>query len=103
MVVFKMSILNRFPFPSNGKTYSNDYDLQGIDPTITVSIPFKRENIYQQTIADAVRVCRDRFPFPSNGKTYSNLPAMQTVGHSSGHGINCFHSLQTGKHIATHE
>ena len=61
-----------FPFPSNGKVYLKaNFDLTNESYYSGVSIPFKRESTSQET------------PF---------------FAYAEGH--VCFHSLQTGKHIA---
>ena len=63
-----------FPFPSNGKVYSK-----------------KQE----EEKANARKVT---FPFPSNGKVYRKMPRQFT---SPLRRTFCFHSLQTGKCIAS--
>ena len=63
-----------FRFPSNGKAYINFKDhATGLYPFATVSIPFKRESIYQlQRSCDQVFILSLLFRFPSNGKAYIN-------------------------------
>ena len=62
-----------FPFPSNGKAYSkNDIPNDKVTAVI-VSIPFKRESVFQARSIIAMPVSPRWFPFPSNGKAYSKL------------------------------
>ena len=68
--------MTKFQFPSNGKAYINvtlrTTNGDAFSNIFLVSIPFKRESIYQHT---------DR-----------------AAGSSL---VSCFNSLQTGKHIST--
>ena len=65
-----------FPFPSNGKVYC------------------KAAPAVQQVRAQDLIV----FPFPSNGKVYYKIMLMCLIGTLY---LICFHSLQTGKCIAS--
>ena len=93
----KWRILKRFQFPSNGKTYTKGYRPEQKAGCFLVSIPFKRENIYKESMGPYER--RDyieRFNSLQTGKHIqspcSPLKSPQAFGKR-------FNSLQTGKHI----
>ena len=110
-----------FPFPSNGKAYrkwfwfvsqlppQSFHSLQTGKPIasisivnaqwnyLRVSIPFKRESLSQERYGWRIWKRQIMFPFPSNGKAYRKQAdeILKNIKYKS------FHSLQTGKPIAS--
>ena len=76
------SFSDSFQFPSNGKTYINLQVAEMHTRRLKVSIPFKRENIYQHKyLSLLVEVpCPGWFQFPSNGKAYINRSPSHGIG-----------------------
>ena len=71
MGMLKRFTFERFPFPSNGKAHVHRPHPQAWHTTIW-------------------------FPFPSNGKAHVHAYGRVGIIHT-----DCFHSLQTGKHMCT--
>ena len=120
-----MTVLGRFPFPSNGKVYlksgmqarmlsmalsfhslqtgkciSSLRMIESERSLCGVSIPFKRESVSQVRTCNHCELVLMAFPFPSNGKVYLKIPGKRGWELS----ISCqgFHSLQTGTRIQSH-
>ena len=87
-----------FRFPSNGKAYINFKDhATGLYPFATVSIPFKRESIYQPK-EGVIRAFEITVSIPFKRESIYQLCLAKTEHRK---GILSFDSLQTGKHIST--
>ena len=97
----RMRQWSEFQFPSNGKTYINFISrlFRRFVSCQKVSIPFKRENIYQlcKDIFRCFAVLRVSIPFKRENiyQPSGHRPARSRFG-----GLR-FNSLQTGKHIST--
>ena len=63
-----------------------------------VSIPFKRESPFGQTVRKGWNANSPLFQFPSNGKALSDYDLQEGGVHNS---VSSFNSLQTGKPFRT--
>ena len=90
-----------FQFPSNGKAHCKESPiLPGLRRRDSVSIPFKRESTLQEELArvNAQIAVLVSIPFKRESTLQDTItPCSQNPTHES------FNSLQTGKHIASHE
>ena len=69
-----------FRFPSNGKAYINFQLFKSVDPREVVSIPFKRESIYQlRSTASTQATPRVSIPFKRESIYQPGSPSLKTV------------------------
>ena len=100
-IISNMGFVDRFQFPSNGNAHRKVSRLSavGVYEQDGVSIPFKRERASQGLDKWTAQKQRGMFPFPSNRNAHRKHLLTRAIKKWFNH---CFHSLQTGKGIASH-